>query len=73
MTLTGPACVSRLAKLMIGISSRDGHFPHQTIESRGLIDQSLDALAESEIASTVAITLASGHAGGPNVQINSDH
>ena len=50
MTLTGPACVSRLAKLP----------PHQTIESRGLIDQSLDALAESEIASTVAITLASG-------------
>jgi hypothetical protein len=47
--------------------------PHQTIESRGLIDQSLDALAESEIASTVAITLASGHVGGTNVQINSDH
>ena len=63
MTLTGPACVSRLAKLP----------PHQTIESRGLIDQSLDALAESEIASTVAITLASGHVGGTNVQINCDH
>ena len=63
MTLTGPACVSRLAKLS----------PHQTIESRGLIDQSLDALAESEIASTVAVTLTSGHVGGPNVQINSNH
>jgi hypothetical protein len=60
MTLTCPACVSRLAKLS----------PHQTIESRGLLDQSLDALAESEIASTVAITLASGHVGGTNVQNN---
>ena len=63
MTLTCPACVSRLAKLS----------PHQTIESRGLLDQSLDALAESEIASTVAVALISGHAGGPNVQINSNH
>jgi hypothetical protein len=60
MTLTDPACVSRLAKL--------SH--HQTIESRALIDQSLDALAESEIASTIAITLASGHVGGTNVQNN---
>jgi hypothetical protein len=41
MTLTGPACDSRLAKLA----------PYQTIESRGPIDQSLDALAESEIVS----------------------
>jgi hypothetical protein len=63
MTLTGPACVSRLTKLS----------PHQTIESRGLIDQSLDALAESEIASIVAITLASGHVGGTKLQIDSDH
>ena len=63
MTLTGPACVSRAAKLS----------PHQTIESWGLIDQSLDALAESEIALTVAVTLTSDHAGGPNVQINSNH
>lgn len=60
MTLTGPAYVSRLAKLS----------PHQTIESRGLIDQSLNVLAESEIASTVAITLASGHVGGTNVPNN---
>ncbi len=60
MTLTGPACVSRLAKLSL----------HQTIESRGLIDQSLNALAESEIASTVAITLASAHVGGTNVPNN---
>ena len=73
MTLTGPACVSRLAKLMIRISSRDGHSPYQPIESRGLIDQSLDALAESEIASTVAITLASGHVGGTNVPNNCDY
>ena len=63
MTLTGPACVSRAAKLS----------PHQTIESRGLINQSLDALAESEIASTVAVTLTSDHAGGPNVQTNSNN
>ena len=60
MTLTGPAYVSRAAKLS----------PHQTIESRGLIDQSLDALDESEIASTVAITLASGHVGETNVPNN---
>jgi hypothetical protein len=60
MTLTGPACVSRAATLS----------SHQTIESRGLLDQSLDVLAESEIASTVAITLASGHVGGTNVQNN---
>ena len=63
MTLTDRACVSRLAKLS----------PYQTIESRGLIDQSLDALAESEIASTVAITLASGHVGGTNVPNNCDY
>jgi hypothetical protein len=63
MTLTGTACVSRLAKVS----------PHQTIESRGLIDQSLDALAESEIASTVAITLASRHVGGTNVPNNCGH
>ena len=63
MTLTGPACVSHLAKLS----------PHQTIESRGLIDQSLDALAESEIASIVEITLASGHVGGTNVPNNCDY
>ena len=58
MTLTGPAYVSRFAKLS------------PCIESRGLIDQSLNALAESEIASTVAITLASGHVGGTNVPNN---
>jgi hypothetical protein len=60
MTLTGLASVSRLARLSL----------HQTIESRGLPDQSLDALAEGEIASTVEITLASGHVGRTNVPNN---
>ena len=63
MTLTGPHVL---------VASRNCPL-HQTIESRGLINQSLDALAESEIASTVAVTLTSDHAGGPNVQTNSNH
>ena len=63
MALTGLESVSRLAKL----SSR------RTIESGGLIDQSLDALTQSEIASPVAITLASRHVSGTRVQNSCGH